>query len=132
MKTKRLFLFGLSVLLLALSLGLAGCDDVYTEPKSISTGGGGGGGTSGGETSINLVGTAWTRNITADRKDTFYFSSSSEWQRFGTEGTDSGIYTCSGNTVKLFYNELIYRQATISGKILSFGLVEPEIYIKQW
>ncbi|MDR1232191.1 MAG: hypothetical protein LBK61_12435 [Spirochaetaceae bacterium] len=127
MKTKRLFLFGLSAFLLALSLGLAGCDDVYTEPKSISTGGGGG--TSGGETSVNLVGT-WRRDITADRKDILYFSPTSEWQRFGTEGTDSGIYTYSGNTVKLFYNELIYRQATISGKTLSFGLVEPEIYIK--
>ncbi|MDR1232190.1 MAG: hypothetical protein LBK61_12430 [Spirochaetaceae bacterium] len=29
MKTKRLFLFGLSAFLLALSLGLAGCDDLF-------------------------------------------------------------------------------------------------------
>jgi hypothetical protein len=120
MKTKRLFLFGLSAFLLALSLGLAGC----------GTYGGGYSGSSYSSTPRSLDGTSWEA-VNPGVTETIYFDSST-WRTESPDGLSrppqSGTYYYTYYTIGYGDVELVRYNGermfgTVDGNMLSVPLL---------
>jgi hypothetical protein len=107
MKTKRFFLFGLPVVLLALGLVLAGCggDDDGGDSDSGGGGGGGGGGGNNGPTATISLANTGTNEFTLTL-------TGATWKE---NGTDEGKYNYTEN------GSLLISSVDTSFRCLSYG-----------
>jgi hypothetical protein len=118
MKTKRFFLFGLSAVLLALGLVLAGCDD-GSDDDSSGTGGGGNPfeGTWNGTATLDETSASATVTVTATGW-TFVCADA--------DMDESGTYTRNGNTATLTQEGVTFGTASISGNTLTVNITSGE------